>query len=226
VTKKNIMAIMMIVLTILSNSTYLNIVTAEEYKDIDTLKVEAVQKFSDIKADSWFLKNVAVLIGKKIVNGYDDGTFKPGEQVTKAQFIKMVVTSLGNIDLMPAEDYWARTYIQKAQDLELLNKTDEKTRENYESLMSREDMAVIISKVIVNEGFDENLEKSYASDIKDYESMDSDHKGYVLKAYSKGIITGYEDGEFKPKNGLTRAEAATVIVRMLDQDARAVILKK
>ena len=32
-----------------------------------------------------------------------------------------------------------------------------------------------------------------------------------------GIITGYEDGTFKPDNTVTRAEAATMIVRMLGQ---------
>jgi len=224
VNKKYIIAIIIIVLTIISNNTYIKVVMAEESMDIETLKVEAKKKFSDVKEDSWFLKNVAVLIGKKIVNGYDDGTFKPNAQVTKSQFIKMVVTSLGNVDLMPAEDYWARTYIQKAQDLELLNEADEKTKENYESFMSREDMAVIISKAIQNEGSDVNSQ-TYESSIKDYESLDEQHREYILEAYSKGILTGYSDGEFKPKNGLTRAEAATVILRMIDKNERVAVKK-
>ncbi|MFV0516215.1 MAG: S-layer homology domain-containing protein, partial [Aminipila sp.] len=44
----------------------------------------------------------------------------------------------------------------------------------------------------------------------------------IIKVYAKGIITGYQDGSFKPENTLTRAESATVIYRLVDEGKRVI----
>jgi len=56
--------------------------------------------------------------------------------------------------------------------------------------------------------------------IKDYNKIYTGCKTNVVKCYDLGILTGFPDGEFKPDNILTRAEAVAVIRRLIDKSAR------
>lgn len=51
--------------------------------DIDT---DAVSSFSDVNADAWYADAVAFMEQEGIVKGYEDGTFKPDNQITRAEF--------------------------------------------------------------------------------------------------------------------------------------------
>ncbi|HBY21005.1 MAG: hypothetical protein A2Y24_07390 [Clostridiales bacterium GWE2_32_10] len=174
-------------------------------------------KFTDVKEGDWYKSNVEQLVGSGIVNGYEDGTFKPNTTITKAQFVKMVITSIGYKDLQLGKDYWASAYIKKAMQLGILSPREINVAE-YESPIIRADMAIIITRALQEE-YSENLQ-DYAILLKDYDSIKELYKTYILKAYSKGILGGYEDGEFKPSNSLTRAEASVVIIRMIDESKR------
>ncbi len=51
----------------------------------------AVSVFPDVAADHWASGVIKIAYDQKIINGFDDGTFKPEEPVTYEQAIKMVV---------------------------------------------------------------------------------------------------------------------------------------
>ena len=59
--------------------------------------------------------------------------------------------------------------------------------------------------------------------IKDSNKIYGRSKGNVVKCYDLGILTGFPDGEFKPDNILTRAEAVAVIRRLIDKSARKIV---
>ena len=61
---------------------------------------------------------------------------------------------------------------------------------------------------------------TYATKLKDYSDIPDKFKKYVLQAYGKGIISGYEDGTFRSDGILTRAEASSVLVRLIDKSER------
>ncbi len=50
--------------------------------------------FGDVKKTDWYYKYVSTGYLKKIVSGYSDGTFKPGNTVTKAEFLRMLFTAM------------------------------------------------------------------------------------------------------------------------------------
>ncbi|SHM15127.1 S-layer homology domain-containing protein [Caldanaerovirga acetigignens] len=91
----------------------------------------AAAKFSDVK-DEDLSDALARLVALKIIDGYPDGTFKPNNNITRAEFAKVVVTSLG---LGNAAQYaqgmtkfkdvtaahWASGYIKVASDLGVVN---------------------------------------------------------------------------------------------------------
>ncbi|HBY21008.1 MAG TPA: hypothetical protein DEG71_08365 [Clostridiales bacterium] len=57
----------------------------------------------------------------------------------------------------------------------------------------------------------------YAEEIQDFEKIDGQDGLYIIQTYKNEIIQGYPDGEFKADNNATRAEASTIIVRLLDK---------
>ena len=62
--------------------------------------------------------------------------------------------------------------------------------------------------------------KKYETDIKDYENIPVKYKEVVLKAYSKGLITGYTDGTFGGEKTMRRSESVAVIARLIDKTLR------
>lgn len=85
--------------------------------------------FSDIPQDAWFEKYVCIGKELQLVSGYEDGTFRPGNEVTKAEAVKMI---LGKVDYdisaikVPYKDMekdsWYYPFILSAYDNGLIDK--------------------------------------------------------------------------------------------------------
>ncbi|WP_459195623.1 S-layer homology domain-containing protein [Wukongibacter baidiensis] len=173
-----------------------------------------VSKFSDIKESDWFTQTVSKLVGLGIIDGYEDGTFRPKGNIQVDQFIKMIVVAL-NYEIENGESYWAQTYIDKAKDLKLVKEGE---FSDYKRQINRGEIARIIVRAM-DENYADDIDE-YVDLISDYSSIPDGFKNFVLKAYVKGIITGYPDGTFRAQNKATRAEASTMLIRMLDESER------
>jgi hypothetical protein len=152
---------------------------------------------------------------KGIVNGFSDNTIRPNSNLTRDQFITMLVNSLGYSDLEKNSTYWAQPFIDKAIDLKIIS---EEMFSDYKVEITRGEMASIIANVLdtlEENGSNSDLEL-FMDKIKDYEDIPVNQRDSVLNVYSKGIITGLPDGTFAPNKFLTRAEGITVIIRILE----------
>lgn len=94
------------------------------YGDIGATSSEGLP-FSDVSDSnsdiSWAIKNIDTAYKMGIVNGYDDGTFKPSANVAYEEAVKMVVCALGygasvSIDVQP----WYANFISQASTIGLL----------------------------------------------------------------------------------------------------------
>jgi len=132
--------------------------------------------------------------------------------------LKMLLVAMGN-QVRNGDKYWAEPWIAKAKEVGLLTEGDFISfRNDFTQFIMREYMAMFIVRAL-NEEYPENW-KDYDTIILDAESIS---RGYdVCKVYSKGIITGYPDKRFGPRDNMTRAEAATVIIRYLMPEKRKV----
>ncbi len=176
--------------------------------------------FSDIESTEWFYKNVQTLVedSRSIINGYPDGTFRPKTKLTRDQFITMVVRASGyNLENAPV--YWAQNYIDKALELGIIEEND---FDNYKSQISREEMSMIVVRVVENlEGEKPFTDLTQVKQVvNDSEDFTYKYETYIMKTYKLGIITGYPDHSFKPQGVLTRSEASAVIVRLIDANER------
>lgn len=183
--------------------------------------------FTDINQGDWYKKTISYLASRGGISGYPDGSFKPDSNITKAEFLKTLISSLGYKDIKSTTGHWAKGYIEKAEELQIIEKSWLK---DIDKPISRYEMARIISNTLSfrQESTPANLE-IYSNFIADYDNIPSLYRGEtngkslqesVLESYVKGIVTGYPNGTFQGVRPLTRAEASTVIVRVLDNNSR------
>ena len=171
--------------------------------------------FPDMK-DHWAENSVSVLSEKGIISGRGDGFFHPEERVLINEYIKMVVTALGYTDIENYPGDWARNYIEKAVELELVLPREVK---DYNEPINRGMMAQIAMRALQNEETPDYI-MAYKGLLTDYNNLDANIRLDALKCVEKGIIKGMPDGSFRPEYYSTRAEAATVIHRMISEEER------
>jgi len=182
--------------------------------EIEQERVEYAPKgiFNDVKESDWYYDYLVDLKEKGIVSGYEDGNFHPNNQVTREEFLKMLISATG-IELtteayefadVKADD-WFATYVYTAKANGIANGMDESTF-GIGMPISRQDMSVMMYNIIKSE-VDINNEEMFA----DHSSISlyAFKAVYAMKAI--GILGGYETGEFRPHGNLTRAEATKVI---------------
>lgn len=178
--------------------------------------------FSDLSISHWAYDNVCQLVELGIIEGYNNGDFGTNDQVRVDEYIKMTVTALGYFPDESKTGYWATNFINKAFDLGLIAENQFK---NYKRAIKREEMAYIIVKAYTlnNAVSQDNLKPTIQAYIKDYYLIDDSYKDSILTSYQIGLICGKgtsgSDG-FDPKGYATRAEASTVIIRLLFEDKR------
>lgn len=173
--------------------------------------------FGDIK-EHWAKDYINTLYNEKIVEGNEKGEFNPDGKITRAEFTAMIVRLLGLEEgkyINMFEDVvtkdWYSGYIQTAVSNGIVRGDGTNFRPSDE--ITREEMAVVCVRV-----YEQKLGKSEEADasISDADKISSWAVEAVEKAYSTGLITGKEDGAFEPKTGTTRAEAAAVMVRLIN----------
>lgn len=176
--------------------------------------------FSDTNINDWYYPHMELLVEKGGINGYTDGTFKPNNTITNAEFVKIIVGLVSEADTNTS-DHWAEGYIQKAKALGIVD-ADELVRADYDEPIRRQSMAKYAARTM-NKVLGETPTadtSTYISEIKDWSDVCENCKEYVAEVYSKGVICGMPDGTFSGGSYTTRAEATTMLVRMIDANYR------
>jgi hypothetical protein len=173
-------------------------------------------QFSDLPSTHWAYNAVVSMSEVGIVSGYPDGTFKPSGTVTYGEFIKMAYIAQGGEELSTEGGNWALPYYEAAADAGLFARHEVPSAKLSDPI-PREYMALMISNALGDveiPDYDAVIEK-----LADVE-RNAPHVYDIVKAAVLGLITGYPDGTFRPEGTLTRAEAATVISRLMNTEER------
>lgn len=168
-------------------------------------------EFSDLQ-NHWSKSIIMRLNGYGIINGYDDGTIRPDAYISAAEYLTVIVKSLGFTEETAGAD-WAQSYINKAVELGLI---DAGEYTDYSAPVTRSQAAKIAANALKdNVVADEN---SVKAKIYDYAEIEEQYKPYVVLAYDKKIVNGNHDNCFEPDRYITRAEAGVVAVRLIDKN--------
>ena len=187
--------------------------------------------YSDVNQSAWYASYVNKISELNAFSGYEDGTFRPDNQITQEEFIKTVVClicgELNESNALTVKNTWnskwsswAVPYLDKAFELGLI--TEQDTMFKLVGIpCNRGEMAKVITRAVEYLKEDSVADTStYITKLKDYNRIKEEYKPYVLQAYAKGILSGYDDGTFRDDGLLTRAEASSVLVRLIDKKER------
>ena len=172
--------------------------------------------FSDLANVDWAKDAIEKLAKNGIVAGYDDNTFKPHKNITREEFIKMVVAAQGislNANACALADVdqskWYAPYVNAAYQAGIIKGVSE-TEFGIGKEITREDMAVIIAR-IKNYGSAGETQNAFV----DEEGIAPYAKDAVYSLHKAGKIAGIGDNMFGPKQIVTRAQAAKIIADTL-----------
>ncbi len=174
--------------------------------------------FKDVSSTHWALPYINSLKSSMIINGYPDGTFKPQANVKINEFITMTIKALGYTFESDTTD-WAKPYIDKAIELGII-KQDEFP--SYTANINREQMASIsVGAILLSENLPStDLSKYVQEETTDFYKASDDYCYKVIYSYRLGVITGFTDHSFKPQDYSTRAQASTVISKIINKNLR------
>ena len=165
--------------------------------------------FSDLEGyGSNYVEAITNLSERKVINGYPDGTYKPENNVTRVEFLKMVLWAAEKDNWTDkssktfsdiAEDTWEARVTNKAVELWIISKDNKEFRPTA-NITRAEAMKMLMNTM--------ELKKSDAT-----ESSFSDVTWWAIAYidWAKDLWLVSANTKFRPEDNMTRAEAAKVL---------------
>lgn len=194
--------------------------TDELVKKIESLVAQAkeinvVADFADTEGH-WAEKPIRTFIRLQLINGYQDGTFKPNHSVTRAEFAAILNRSFdiragnANTALKDIENHWAKEEIGNLVSTGVIKGySDDSFKPNQ--TITREEMMVMLSRIVNLDNAAKDREKVRFNDLDD-----SYAAAEIVAGAQAGIVKGNGTENFYPKSNTTRAEAVQVILNVLE----------
>ncbi|NMB34902.1 MAG: S-layer homology domain-containing protein, partial [Firmicutes bacterium] len=176
---------------------------------------------SDVEGH-WAQSTIQSMVDEGIVGGYPDGTFKPDDSITRAEFATLVVKAFtlesgaGKV-FDDTADHWASDVISTANHHGLVSGYSD-TSFGPDDPVTREQIAVVIVNATEVDSTEDSKQFTDSNQIADWA------KESVDKATAVGLIAGYPDDTFKPKANATRAEAAVLLAKSIEVVKKEVLL--
>jgi hypothetical protein len=169
-------------------------------------------------AGHWGEVYILEAVEKKLVQGYPDGTFRPDQPITRAEFLVMLVKALGlkgGEAALPFTDRdkigpWAREAVAIAVQEGIVTGYADGTF-RPDAYITRAEMAVMIARAL-GMAVGAEIRTAFADD----QEIPAWAKGAVEALRQQGIIQGREGNRFSPRDTATRAEAAVILLRMME----------
>ncbi len=172
--------------------------------------------FSDIDNSHWAYDAIMSLYTEGIISGYNDNTVRPDASVTRAEFVKMItvaakqyasdaVCSFNDI----SSDDWYYSYVASAVNEGIvMGYADNTFKPN--DLLTRQDAVLMLYRITGDMDDVQDVVFTDERDISDY-ALDA-----VLTLSKAGMINGFENGEFRPHENITRAQVSQIIYNIME----------
>lgn len=197
-----------------------------EQKPAETTGGAAAAAIKDIEGH-WAETSIRALAEKGIAGGYEDGTYRPENTVTRAEFAQLAAKAFGIEGKQGASNFsdvkendWFYQAVSALYDNGIVSGV-EPDRYDPEAAITREQMAVILSGTAKTIKLDLAKKREYIP-FADEAELSGYAADAVKSMYCAGIISGFQaDGQaayrFAPADGATRAEVAAIIDQLLNQ---------
>lgn len=190
-----------------------NIWTADSIKAVkDLLSNISSDVFSDVKKSAWYYQFVDLAEKNGLMGGIGNGKFDPNGTMTIAQAITMACrihdNNNGNTANFTLGSPWYQVYVDYAIDNGIINEDD---FTDVNKAATRGEMAYIFANAV------NKNEITLINDIKQVPDVKDSDKYYedILLLYRSGVVAGDSGTHyFRKDDNISRAEAATIIVRL------------
>lgn len=184
---------------------------AFDFKPLDyrgnPIEEEIQTAFTDIKGH-WAESEIQLLVNLGVIKSTKD-KFMPNENITEGEFIKLLLIAKNH----GIPDDEIEKYIEAAQKLGWIKPGEVETKRP----LSREKEAAFVVRAM---GFEKiaSLSDIFKITVKDSNVINPEYKGHVVIAMGLKLLTE-DDDNINPKISVSRAQAATVLVRMLKSES-------
>ena len=170
--------------------------------------------YNDVSDEFWAHSAIQDLSARQILVGNGDDSFDTNGEVTRAQFVIMLVKTLG----LPARGdsefsdvasgSWYEGYVAAAKQAGIISGMSDSLF-NPDEPISREQMAVMMMRALGLAG------SASAAGFSDGGDVSSWAQQAVNEAVARGLLSGYPNGEFRPRNMAKRSEGAQIIYNLI-----------
>ena len=173
--------------------------------------------FSDVPEEFWAYERINKLYNDGIISGFEDGTFRPKNPITREQVASVVSNFFKLTQNEEAKEFadvpagrWSEEYIKLvAQYMELEKSNEGKFYFNPFENAKRIDVAKLVANIL---GVDnEEIDYTAIDKFNDKIQFSEQDRKYVAFITQKGIMSGDEKSNFRPNDTITRAEFCSII---------------
>ena len=195
-----------------------------------TFTITAANAFPDVADNYWAAPQIKELSEQGVIVGYPDGTFKPDDNVTRAEFASMAIKALGQQNTKVVQpvsfsdittEYWAYDAIQKAIYFDLVSVPKEGDLFRPDDSVSRAESLSVAVNALTTEQISEQKAKEVLE--KMYIDTHTIPEWFLIPA-GKAEILGMmvimpsaDKAKVEAERPATRAEVAAILFKMMEQ---------
>ncbi|QPC47564.1 C40 family peptidase [Mangrovibacillus cuniculi] len=170
-------------------------------------------QYHDVTSKHWAFSAITSLGQQGIISGYDHSIFEPSNDIKRSEVAKMIADKL---NLKPSSSsqfsdvpstHWAFGYINTLAEQGLMGGYGN-DRFLPNQAITRGEIAALFTRVFAFSANNAGKAKNF-HDISNHWAKNS-----ISELSSHNIVTGYNDGTFKPNNSSTRAEFSVFLYRV------------
>ncbi|XID92392.1 S-layer homology domain-containing protein [Paenibacillaceae bacterium WGS1546] len=187
----------------------------------------ATGAFHDVKDSHWAGPHIEEAVKRGYVTGYPDGTFRPGNPITRAEFASILAKATKLEEIRASQDVfadvpagnWAKPYIDKLVSVGIIDPSDYKHRAKAGDDITRYEMVkwMVNGLAESDDSFKQALEDTKGTLVPFVEyykgGIAEDKIPYVAVARGTQLTLGLPDGSFGFDQPTTRAEVAVIMQR-------------
>lgn len=201
------------------------LIAAMAFTIVPAVTAQSQTTFTDVPSTHWAASAIAEAVQAGYVSGYPDGTFRPGETISRAEVAAMLsrVTKLvpenesdAFVDL---EGHWSHDLVRKLVALGFIDPADYKNGFEPNKPATRYEVMKWIASGLAKShpDFAQALEDTKDTLLPTPESfkggISPEQVPYIAVVRGTGIIQGFEDGTMRPASTITRAEVVAIMLR-------------
>lgn len=185
----------------------------------ETINVTAL--FSDVQKGVWYVEPIQFVVGEGLFNGFEDGTFRPNDTLTRAMAATVLYRLSGENGYTTKANFpdvldgvWYTDAVSWAQENGIVKGYEDGTF-RPDGKITRQEMTVMLQRYAEKIGKTETPANGDLNQFPDAASVAPWAKDAMSWCVGAGIING-KDGKIQPMGDATRAEFAAILMRYVN----------